>query len=157
MLGMAVWIACCSLSLPRKINGNRESCTVRFGSQDGESAICRAAAVFWPPLIYLILHNSQHFFSFVQYLTFWDKSFSPAMCGWVFSLISSVTSLISAFRSFCNFLPPWSGFALLGECGLLGWEGSCSSCRWCASSPQCPAPLLTSIPRSLLDLNMLMD
>lgn len=52
------------------------------------------------------------------------------MCGWFFSLISSMTSLISghAFGSFCNFLPLWSSFALLGECGLLGQEGSCSSC-----------------------------
>lgn len=62
MLGMAVGVACCSLSLPRTIHGNTESCTVRFGSQDGESAICIAAAVLWPPLIYLLLHNNQHFF-----------------------------------------------------------------------------------------------
>lgn len=55
--------------------------------------------------------------------------FYPGMCGWVFSLTSSMTRLISgsAFRSFCNIPSPWCGFALLGECGLSGREGSCSS------------------------------
>lgn len=109
--------------------------------------------LLWPPLIYIILHNSQ---CFSPCCSIWPSG-AIIFCWYSTGLsrISSLASLISghAFRPFCSILPPWFGFAQSGWV----WAHGKTRLKSTLLPPGSCSSSLTFVPRSLLVLNLPLD